>query len=430
MTIRTRSRLLLCFALVLPLLCVNSACADVVEFANGAKVEGKVVARDDDSITVKTTVDGRELTRRWTLDQIQAMTIDGKREVLGAEVATAPAAVAATGEQQSEAEVEALIAELGRSQPEWWDSAELTYPKTLDLNWPDPPFQQWDNQRYIGHYVWDVVSPNPNKWQGGIRMVHHLMMTHKDNPRLRTRAMNELGRMYFDYLQDYARAAFWWKAAGVEKGDAEGHGVALAECYWRLGSKAMAMRLLDQLQPQFSMIKLWTQMGELDRALAMADANAKGNWADIANIYAGDSCRAAGDHQRAIEYYEKVLGVPASGRAARRILANQERAKASIEAVRVFDMLDLKRIPDGVYRAASLGFKGPVTVEVSVQGGRIVSVRVVQHQEKQYYTAMTATPRQIVEKQGIQGVDATSGATITSQAIIFATAKALAGGMK
>ncbi|MDZ7617984.1 MAG: hypothetical protein U1E05_13345, partial [Patescibacteria group bacterium] len=62
MTIRTRSRLLMCFTLVLALLCVGSASADVVEFANGAKVEGKVVARDDDSITVKTIVEGRELT--------------------------------------------------------------------------------------------------------------------------------------------------------------------------------------------------------------------------------------------------------------------------------------------------------------------------------------------------------------------------------
>ncbi len=37
---------------------------------------------------------------------------------------------------------------------------------------------------------------------------------------------------------------------------------------------------------------------------------------------------------------------------------------------------------------------------------------------------------QIVKEQGFTGIDATSGATITSEAIINATAKALAGAEK
>jgi uncharacterized protein with FMN-binding domain len=43
---------------------------------------------------------------------------------------------------------------------------------------------------------------------------------------------------------------------------------------------------------------------------------------------------------------------------------------------------------------------------------------------------MTDTPQKILAKQGVRGVDATSAATITSEAIINATAKALAGGQK
>jgi uncharacterized protein with FMN-binding domain len=61
-----------------------------------------------------------------------------------------------------------------------------------------------------------------------------------------------------------------------------------------------------------------------------------------------------------------------------------------------------------------------------VRGGRLESVRVTDHKEKQFYSALTDTPRQLVDKQSIQGVDAVSGATITSEAIINATAKALA----
>ena len=63
-------------------------------------------------------------------------------------------------------------------------------------------------------------------------------------------------------------------------------------------------------------------------------------------------------------------------------------------------------------------------------GGRIEAVRVVHHKEKQFYSAIDDTTRKIVQRQGVKGVDATSSATITSNAIINASAKALAGAMK
>jgi uncharacterized protein with FMN-binding domain len=69
-------------------------------------------------------------------------------------------------------------------------------------------------------------------------------------------------------------------------------------------------------------------------------------------------------------------------------------------------------------------------VEVSVRGGRIETVRVTEHKEKQYYGALTETPAKIIQKQGVKGVDATTSATITSEAIINATAKALASALK
>ena len=89
-------------------------------------------------------------------------------------------------------------------------------------------------------------------------------------------------------------------------------------------------------------------------------------------------------------------------------------------------MADVRQVADGDYTAVSTGYAGPLHIEVSVKEGRIESVRVTQHQEKQFYSAMTDTPRQIVEKQGVAGVDGFSGATITSEAIVNATAKALA----
>ena len=67
-----------------------------------------------------------------------------------------------------------------------------------------------------------------------------------------------------------------------------------------------------------------------------------------------------------------------------------------------------------------------MTVEVVVKAGRIASVKVTQHSEKQFYSAMTETPNKIVERQSVKDIDACTGATITSEAIINATAKALA----
>ena len=80
--------------------------------------------------------------------------------------------------------------------------------------------------------------------------------------------------------------------------------------------------------------------------------------------------------------------------------------------------------------AESLGYEGPIEVEVKVQYGRIEAVEVTKHKEKQYYSALRDVPQQIIAKQGVKGVDATSKATITAEAVINAAAKALAQGAK
>ena len=99
--------------------------------------------------------------------------------------------------------------------------------------------------------------------------MHHLLAVNKGDPRVRARVVRSLGGMYFRFFQDYPRAAFWWRQAGVKAGDPDS--VALAECYWRLGNKSMAMVLLKQRSLRPSMIKLWGDMGETDRALQLAE---------------------------------------------------------------------------------------------------------------------------------------------------------------
>jgi len=64
-------------------------------------------------------------------------------------------------------------------------------------------------------------------------------------------------------------------------------------------------------------------------------------------------------------------------------------------------------------------------VAVTVRNHRITNVKVTRHVEKQYYSSLTDIPNQIIAKQSVRGIDATSSATITAEAIINAVAKAL-----
>ena len=446
-----------------------AAKADVVELLSGAKVEGRIVARDEKSVSIETKIGGKTYTRTYPLERVAALTVGDRREVLasgragsegsgatggsssaggssGAASSSGSCGAAAepgrsnagetagakAGVSRTKEEVERIIAQQGRTPPEWFEATALNYPKTLDLYWTSPPPRVWDNQRYLGQYIWDIINPNPSRWREGVKLMHHVLSINQDRPEARRRTMDELGRMYFILLQDFARAAFWWQQAQAQRGDLSGSdgGVHLAECYWRLGNKQMAVDLLETLPPSFSMIKLWADLGELDRALKLAEANASGAYADIALLYAGDACRTCGKYADALRYYQRALQVPFSGRGKGRYERNQRRAAANAEAIKLFELLDLSKVPDGTYRASSVGYEADVYVEVVVKDHRIVSVRVTDHREKQYYASMTEIPRRIVERQTVKGIDAVSGATLTSEAIVNATAKALAAAMK
>ena len=129
--------------------------------------------------------------------------------------------------------------------------------------------------------------------------------------------------------------------------------------------------------------------------------------------------------------YRKVLAieVPAKNPPGR-LLKNRNRADANVLAIKSFELFDLSRVADGTYHASSQGYEGQVEVGVVVLSGKITEVKVTQHREKQFYSALSDTPRKIIAKQNVKGIDATSNATITSEAIINATAKAIANPKK
>lgn len=82
---------------------------------------------------------------------------------------------------------------------------------------------------------------------------------------------------------------------------------------------------------------------------------------------------------------------------------------------------------DGVYEGSATGIGGTVPVTVTIEGGVIVSVEVGDNNETDGIgsVAIDELPALIVAANGTEGVEAVSGATITSNAILTAVEEAL-----
>ena len=329
-------------------------------------------------------------------------------------------------------EVEELIETLGRKRPDWWASVPLRYPKTLLLTWPRPKHgEPWTPGKYPGQYVISVVNPNPSRWKEGAKLFHHMLTVNQDNREGLASTMDRLGHIYGNLLGDYARAAFWLRKASKARYPTEWLTVALANCYWQLGNAEMAKEALRKSQASNSTaVKLWAEMGDLETALALVEKQARWRAPEGAYLAGGDACRSHGRYGDAIAYYNKVLALPVNRREPEHIKKCHTRARASIDAIRVFENLDLGLVADGVYQGSALGFRGNIEVAVEVRRGRIESVKVIRHKEDWFFSSLTDIPDQIVRNQGLRGVDAVTSATVTSTAIVNAAAKALAAGME
>ena len=402
--------------------------ADQIEFVNGASLSGQVIAihKQTREVEFEATIAGNKQTRRYPYARVHAVIWKGKRYVVTPKQANNLTTQPDRHVKRSTKEVRQLIQQVGTTPPDWVATTPLEYPPTLDLNWPKPPPKGWNNKKNMGQYIWDRINPNANRWRSGIRLMLHLQSLHQNKPALLRRVNESLAAMYFRFFQDYARAAYWWQKIGVSPGSRDA--VGLAECYYRLGNKAMAMRTLGGRSVSIGKIKLLGEMGEVDASLRLADQVApRSSQPHEIYLTAGDICRLDNQFDRAIQYYQKVLSAPAARNEAysKRF---HGRATDSIEGIKRFELLDIKALADGVYHGSSLGYEAPIHVAATVKGGRVETVEITKHREKQYYSALRDVPQQIVAKQTVKDIDATSRATITAVAIINATAKALTDG--
>ncbi|HTL52417.1 MAG TPA: FMN-binding protein [Planctomycetota bacterium] len=326
--------------------------------------------------------------------------------------------------QKSPEEVQKIIATVGPTDPDWLAAAELDYPQSLDLTWGMPKGGA-NRSKMLGQYIWSTLNENPSQWQSGIKLMYKVMDVNKDNPAKLNLTYQTLGRMYFNYFKDYARAAYYWQKAGSGDHLDMQHcsdNVSLAHCYFALGNAEMARKILEGYPtdntPHGAIINAWGEFGDVTQALKMADAAIDAGRQFIGYPAGGDVCRRAGRYDEALKYYEGFLNL--------KNLAgvNKSRAREAYDTIKFFNLFDLSKVPDGTFKSSSAGFRGPVQSAVTVKDHKIVDIQV-KHREDQCYSSITDIPAQIMEKQTVRGIDGCSGATVTSNAIIMGAAKAL-----
>ena len=126
--------------------------------------------------------------------------------------------------------------------------------------------------------------------------------------------------------------------------------------------------------------------------------------------------------------------VPYQARASKKAEAEAENAaqiaegEAANREVRrqMADAENASPYADGVYEGTAEGFGGPVSVEVTIDGGDITGIRLldVSGEDPAYLTQVESLLDQIMLTQGVN-VDTISGATFTSKGLIHAVTEAL-----
>ena len=395
---------------------------DVIKLKSGLILNGHITKQNDEAVTVELTSGGRTLIRKIPRLQIESIEESEKAGENGNVL------------QRTETAVRQLIQESGSRMPDWFDAAPLDFPETLDLNWPDIDTPIWNYQQHIDHYLWDIIDTNASRYRQGVKFISHLL-DRSDLPEIsHSKAKEELGRMFFEFFQDYARAAFWWESAKVatsERFRTTDSPARLAECYAQLGNREMAIALLKTIPLTPAVIKAWGGLRENDHALSLAkEALELGFEASEIHLLSGDACRNVGRYDEAAQYYQQALQVEIKSPFKAEIERNHRRARDTMEVIRLFDRLDLAKVRNGTYRDRSYGYSGYVNVEVQTAQSSIESAKVTSMSDRQYYHAVEETLQRIKSKQSVKGVDAVSGATVTSEAVIRATARALAQGME
>ena len=104
---------------------------------------------------------------------------------------------------------------------------------------------------------------------------------------------------------------------------------------------------------------------------------------------------------------------------------NAAKEKAAKEAQAIGSKVSTEGLKDGEYEGTATGYGGPLTVRITVKGGKLTDIKVVSQTETpEYFNRAKAVIGKILSSGNVN-VDSVSGATISSNAIKKAVADAL-----
>ena len=189
----------------------------------------------------------------------------------------------------------------------------------------------------------------------------------------------------------------------------------------------------EPIHAYLSLASLYTrfkEFGKAEKLLRRAmDGVPEGEWlftrsADVHSAY-GKLYVAWGKVDKAKDHFSRAADMyPASTHP----WTQKDKQRKSADALAKLQVLEAgdfadAGLKDGTFKGTSLGYTGNINVTVTVQDGRLTNIDV-QHTEKIDQGAAYIIPRWIVNAQSLQ-VDGISGATITKDAIVNATYRAL-----
>jgi len=183
--------------------------------------------------------------------------------------------------------------------------------------------------------------------------------------------------------------------------------LALASCYEHFGEHEKALAVLET-----ALARLPEPPWDVPRQ------------ADIES-YLGSLQAALGKPVEAAGHYRSAMALYLASKQpyGRRLLKKQAMSvQAKLELLE-YRVLDLTQIQDGPYTGTSLGYCGDAEATVTVRGGKIADIEI-DHREDIDQGATRIIPQRIIAAQSL-AVDAITGATATTQAVIGATFLAL-----
>jgi uncharacterized protein with FMN-binding domain len=134
---------------------------------------------------------------------------------------------------------------------------------------------------------------------------------------------------------------------------------------------------------------------------------------------ASDQKRLRKDFTEAKKCYEDAVSAFQTAGAGR--FATAARQMAEMCAAMPLNMSKLK---SGTYEGTDRGYVADITVRLEVKSGRVKQSQIVSHAESRPRNSLDIVPQRILTRQS-PSVDAVTGATITSCAVMSATFKAL-----